>query len=212
MQRLVTAGLVMIVGLVALEGQARRPARPAAQPVKTEPAEVICPAALGTGARTGLEFCDVLSGRQPEEGVRIRLPSRTGPATLVFDLHNRHTYSEDEIRAGRAYARYTATVLVATLEGEVLSRAAVRSEFRTEADLFDRVLGGADPSGLKAVAPLGAETIVLQIPANVPEVSLLGERLEVVRMDRTEALVAPGRPMATISDVRVEYRPGRGRR
>ena len=58
--------------------------------------------------------------------------------TLTFDLHNRHTYSEELIKTNRAYRRYTATIGVLTLDNTLLSRAVVQNEFRTAADLVDR--------------------------------------------------------------------------
>ena len=53
---------------------------------------------------------DVMTGRDPVAGILIKLPPHKGPVTLTFDLHNRHTYSEEQVKAGRAFARYTATV------------------------------------------------------------------------------------------------------
>ena len=118
-----------------------------------------CPETLGTGVKTGAVFCFVLAGRDPAEGVLVTIPPHTGPATLLFDIHNRHTYSEEDIRAGRGFAKYTAVIGVLTLKGELLSRGAVQSEFRTANDLYDRVSGGAGPGGVKAVAPLGREEV-----------------------------------------------------
>ena len=52
----------------------------------------------------------------------------------------------------------------------------IQSEFRTLADLFDRIDGGAAPGGVKAVAPSGAELITMELPDDVDEqVSILGE-------------------------------------
>ena len=57
-------------------------------------------------------FCDVLTGRDPAGGIIITLPPHSGPVTLSFDLHNRHTYSEelsqDEPRAIAATPRRSA--------------------------------------------------------------------------------------------------------
>ncbi len=172
-----------------------------------EPAEVTCPAPLGEGVTTGATFCDVLTGRDAPEGILVQIPRHQGRATLRFELHNRQTYSEQEVLAGRAFARSTATIGVLTMDNELLTRAVIQSEFRTATDLMDRVGGGAGPEGLKAVAPIGTEAIEVTIPANVNEVSILGERLEVMRVDREETFTAPGRPIATISHVTVEYRP-----
>ena len=46
------------------------------------------------------------------------------------------------------------------MDNTLISRAVVQSEFRTAADLVDRVGGGAGPGGVKAVAPTGTESIV----------------------------------------------------
>lgn len=157
--------------------------------------------------RTKLDFCDVLSGRDPAEGIRISLPPHSGSAFVSFTLHNRHTYSESEVKAQRAWGRYVAVVGLLTMEGDLLSRAAVQSEFFNEASLFDRIEGGAGPQGLKAVAPVGAEQVRIEVPADVTEVSLLGERLQVTRRDREATYALPGTPIATVSGLTVEYRP-----
>ena len=87
----------------------------------------------------------------------IALPPHQGPVTLTFDLHNRHTYSEEQVKANRASARYTAVIGALTLDNTLISRAAVQSEFRKASDLVERIGGGAGPGGVKAVAPTGTE-------------------------------------------------------
>ncbi len=171
-----------------------------------------CPSLLGEGVQTGRSFCDVLTGRDSADGIIIALPPHAGPVTLTFDLHNRHTYSEELVKSNRAYRRYTATVGALTADNTLLSRAIVQNEFRTEADLIDRVGGGAGPGGVKAVAPTGSETITLTIPAEENSVSILGEKLHVIRPDGTDNFIAPGRPIAIISNVMLEYRPAPVRR
>jgi hypothetical protein len=188
---------------------AKPPARTAAKPaaLKSGPVEMKCPAVLGSGVASKRVFCDVLSGINPAEGVLIPMPERTGAATLTFDLHNRHTYSEAQVKAGRAYASYTATVVLANLKGEVLGRATVLSEFRGQNDLFDRIGGGAGPGGVKAVVPVGVELVVFEVPDDVTEVVVLGERLTVQRVDAREVFSSAGRPIAIISHPNLEYRP-----
>ena len=166
--------------------------------------EVVCPAELGTGVSTGLRFCDVMTGTDPATGVLITLPPHRGDVVLRFDLHNRHTYSEDQIKAGRGFARYTAVIGVLTMDNTLLSRAAVRSEFRGASDLVDRVDGGAGPDGVKAVAPTGTTQIVITIPASEDQVSLLGERLTVDRSDGAATFTTQGRPIAVVSNIQVE--------
>ncbi len=184
----------------------RKPAPPRKPTIA--PAEMTCPSPLGAGVKTKHEYCDVLTGRDPKEGILIKLPPHRGPVTLRFNLHNRHTYSEEEVRLKRGFASYAAGIGVLTLDNTLLSRAAVATEFRTGADLLERISGGAGPGGVKAVAPVGSEAISLELPAELSEVTILGEKLTVVRADGQPATyTASGRPIAIVSDVTVEYMP-----
>jgi len=142
--------------------QARKPVRkappaPAAAALKKGAPEMTCPAPLGVGVKTRLTFCEVMAGRDPAGGVVIQVPPHKGPATLTFDLHNLHTYSDEQVKAHRAYTRYTATIGVLTLDNTLLSRAVVQSEFRAATDLVDRVGGGAGKDvRLSLAVPLAA--------------------------------------------------------
>jgi hypothetical protein len=223
---------VIVIILLALataasaEAQSRaRQKKPAARstraaaPAKTAPAKTAapvreaplmqCPSILGNGATSQRLYCDVLGGTDAGAGLRVTLPPHAGPLTLSFTLHNRQTYSESEVQAGRAFARYTATLRVASGTGDPLGEAVVRSEFRTGKDLVERIAGGAGPGGVKAVAPTGSEPVVLTIPENVNEVVLTGARLTVERVGGTEVVTSPGRPYAVVSGVEIEYRPVR---
>lgn len=199
--------VVAAQALVAAQGR-RTAARPAQPATKTEPAQMTCPFVLGEGVTTKRTFCDVPIGRDPAEGIIIEIPPHTGPVTLTFDLHNRHTYSEDLTKSGRGYRRYTASIGVLAMDNTLLSRAAIYGEVRDASDLFDRIAGGAGAGGVKAVAPAGVEPIVMTIPAEETRVSILGERLLEERIDGVDPFSAPGRPMAVISNVMIEYRPG----
>ena len=200
----------LAASFVSIDAQTKKPPQTATK--KPAPAPVLkqvvptltCPSTLGPGIRSKHLFCDVLIGRNPQDGLAIKIPPHRGAARLLFDLHNRHTYSEQETKAGRAYTQYTATIGVLTMDGGLLTRAVVQSEFRRPSDLVDRVGGGAGPSGLKAVAPVGSEPIVVEIPQEITEVSLLGEHLAMVRLDGNDTFVTPGRPIALVSNVRVE--------
>lgn len=186
----------------------RKPPAPAPRKPAVAPADLSCPTPLGPGITSKLAYCDVLTGRDPKAGIIVRLPARRGPLTLRFDLHNRHTYSEEQVKKKQAYASYTASIGVLTMDNTLLTRAVVASEFRRTEDLLERIGGGAGPGGVKAVVPVGTESIAVQIEAGVTEVSILGEKLTVVGMDGTPAThTAPGRPIASISDVTVEYTP-----
>lgn len=182
------------------------PASAAGQGRLVESVEVRCPSVLGIGVETDLVFCDVLAQQDPALGVIVVLPPRRGEASLSFNLHNRHMYSEDDVRRGRAYARYLAEVAVASPAGDVLGRRYVLNEFRTGEDLFDRVAGGAGPEGVKAIAPTGLERVSVAIPGNLNQVVIVGQTLEVTLFDgNLERTWSPGRPVAVISEVQLEY-------
>ena len=168
---------------------------------------IMCPNPLGEGVQTKRSFCDVLTGRDPMDGILVDIPPHVGPVTISFDLHNRHMYSEELIKAGRAYRRYTATIGVLTMDNTLVSRAVVQSEFRAASDLVDRISGGAGPGGVKAVAPTGTEPISIVIPETENRVSILGEKLAVERLDGVDNFTLPGQPVAIISNVTLEYRP-----
>jgi hypothetical protein len=176
-------------------------------PLKTMTPDVKCPSLIGMGIKTVRSFCDVPAGRDPAQGIVVTLPAHAGPATLTFDIHARHLYSEDEMKRGKAYAHYRAVIGVLTMKGDLLDRGAVEAEFRTAADLFDRIGGGAGPGSLKAVAPAGREEVVVAVPAGVDEVSLLGETLDALTPAGHETVVMPGRPVAIVSNLLFEYHP-----
>jgi hypothetical protein len=187
----------------------KAPARPPAPaPLTRVPATLVCPSELGDGVTTKRRFCDVLTGLDPKSGIVITVPPHRGPVTLSFEVHNRHTYSAELVKRKVGYRRYTATIGVLLMDGTLIDRAVVDSEFRTEKDLYDRVGGGAGPGGVKAVAPTGAEFVQFTVPEGTVEVSVLGEKLTEMRPDGTDQFSAPGRPVATISNVMLEYRPG----
>lgn len=209
------AGLALVLllsgaFLLPASAQSRKTARPVAakavQPV-TEPAVFRCPSALGQGGTSGQEYCDVVTGRDQAEGILLELPPHVGDLTLTFSLHNRHTYSEELVRSGKGYRKYTATIGVLTADNTLLSRAVVQNEFRTQTDLVERITGGAGPGGLKAVAPSGVEPVSVVVPEEETRVSILGEKLLVIRADGTDNFTTPGRPIALVSHVLLTYRP-----
>jgi hypothetical protein len=184
---------------------AKKAAAPALSRIQ---AEWRCASELGIGVSTQRRFCDVLTGSDPKEGVLVTIPPHRGPVTMSFELHNRHTYSAELVKLKQAYRKYTATIGVLSMDNTLIDRAIVQSEFRTEKDLFDRISGGAGPGGVKAVAPSGDEFITIELPEDVgDQVSVLGEKLSVMRPDGVDNFNSPGRPIATISNVMLEYRP-----
>src|SRR5687768_7834475 len=124
--RLLAPLAAVLVMQTAAAGQARRgqPARQPAQPaLVTEAAKVSCPQVLGEGVQTKRTFCDVSIGRDPAGGIIIPLPPHTGPLTLTFDLHNRHTFSAELAKTNRGYRRYTATIGVLTMDNTPITKA-----------------------------------------------------------------------------------------
>jgi hypothetical protein len=189
----------------------KKPPAPAQPALTKAVAEVACGSELGTGVTTKRRFCDVLTGTDPKEGVIVTIPPHRGTVKLSFDLHNRHMYSEELIKAKKAFRHYTATIGVLTMDNTLVERAVVQSEFRTAGDLVDRI-GGGGAGGVKAVAPAGTEAVMIELAEDVgTQVSILGERLKVKRPDGDDTFTAPGRPIATISNVTLEFRPAPAR-
>jgi hypothetical protein len=212
------AALVLLVSGTGLDAQATKKRAPATRTAPAAPtmtrvaAEVSCPSDLGVGVKTRRRYCDVLTGRDPKEGVIVTIPPHRGVVTLSFELHNRHMYSEELIKAKRAFRQYTATIGVLSMDNTLVDRAVVRSEFRTADDLVDRIEASPGATGVKAVAPAGSEMVRMQLPADIGEqVSVLGESLQVKRPDGEDNFTAPGRPVATISNVMIEYQPAPAR-
>jgi hypothetical protein len=169
--------------------------------------EYTCAAGLGNGVKTKREFCDVITGGAPADSVAVPVPAHTGTATLLFDLHNRFGVPVISGYPGASYARHDAVVAVIGADGAVLARAAVIREFRTTADLFDQLAGGTRPGGVKAVAPGPPEAIRLTLPAGVEVVGIVGESLRVrTATGADDTYDAPGRPVAIVSNLRLEYR------
>jgi hypothetical protein len=204
--------LSALVGLTGAQTRPRPPARPASPPLKTESVALVCPSLLGQGVATQRTFCSIQAGGDPSAGAIVRLPPRRGPATLTFDLHNRHMYSAELVDSGRGYTRATATIGVLSMDKKLLARAVVQTEFRRAVDLFDRVAAGAGMAGVKAVAPIGSEAVTLEIAEGVDAVSLLGEKLVVVGVDTSETITGVSRPIAVVSNVQLRYRPAPKRR
>ena len=124
-----------------------------AQERSVEPAEVLCPSVLGVGANSQTPFCDILVQVEPDLGIQIVLPPRRGEATLSFNLHNRHTYSQQEERGRACVYAIHGLDCRGHDGGEVIGEGVVLSEFRTVADLVDRVTGGAGPRAVSRPSP-----------------------------------------------------------
>ena len=192
-------GIVVLSGaIVAANGatQARRTST-----------EYVCAADLGAGVGNPTRrFCDVVITTAADGSVTVPIPPHTGTATLVFDLHNRFTVAEAPTAPGQAFARHTAIVALLGPGGRVLDRAGVRREFRTVEDLFDRITGGTAAGGVKLVAPGQPQAVRAVIPTGIASVAIVGERVEILNSAGAVVYDSPERPVALVSNVRVDYR------
>jgi hypothetical protein len=204
-----TAAMLLFAGPLAAAPpkHKRPPAPPPLPPLQTAAVPVTCPDALGQGVKSGRVFCEIAVSHDPAHGNAIALPPHQGAATVRFHLHNRQIISPSVVRANRAYSRATATVVIVSPDGTILGRGTVRTEFRREADAFDRVAAGAGASGMKAIAPVGDETIEVRVPETVGAVVVVGEKLSLVQVDTAQVLTADGAPVGLMSSAQVEYRP-----
>ena len=210
MRTTLCACVLVAVATVFVAGQ--RATTPAPAPGRTPGTRVatatVCAANLGTGVKSRRTFCDAIIATTPKESVLMTIPAHTGAETLMFDVHNRFSLPVVAGQPSLAFARHEAVVAVIRPTGEVIGRAAVIREFRTPADLFDQIGGGGRAGGVKAVAPGPAEGARLSIPAGVNAIGIVGVRLRARSgMGADETFESPGRPVAIVSNVRVEYRP-----
>tara|TARA_Y100000588_G_scaffold349652_1_gene400187 strand:+ start:3824 stop:4423 length:600 start_codon:yes stop_codon:yes gene_type:complete len=178
-----------------------------AQGRTTEQVEVLCPSVLGVGIENKVPYCNIEIHRDAVFGILMQVPSHRGEAILSFDLHNRHTYSEEEASEGRAYAKYMASIAIATMSGEIITRGVVLSEFRSESDLYDRVKGTGILRDVNPLAPLGAERIYVTIPEDIDQISVVGQSLEVIRAENQDVFQSTGRAVAALSDALISYLP-----
>ena len=202
--------IVMIVAAVAACGFAglapdatlaagqRSPARPRQV---TRPQPAVCASDLGAGVKTRRRFCDVIIATTPADSIAMTLPARTGPAALMFDLHNRFTVPAPKTPAMQAFTSETAVVAIVRSTGEVIERAAASREFRTPVDLFDRL------AGANATAPGPAVPVRITIPAGVTAIGLVGVRLEEWKASGRGAYATPKRSIALASNFRLEFTP-----
>lgn len=196
-----------LVSGAAAQTRQRPPTRSAASARSTEAAALECPHVLGRGVATQRSFCDIEASADPSTGALVSLPPHRGAVTLSFELHNRHMYSAELVDRGRGYTRATATIGVLAMDRTLITRAVVQTEFRRAADLFDRIAAGPGMAGVKAVAPIGSEPVTVEIPEGLDVVSILGEKVIVVRPEATETIAGANRPIALISNAQVRYRP-----
>ena len=170
-------------------------------------ANAACASDLGTGVKTKRRFCDVVIASTARESVSIAIPAHAGAAALMFDLHNRFTVPAANADAVQSFTRHTAVVAVVRPTGEVIERAAVSREYRSVADLFDRIGGTGRGSPPKVVAPGQAQAVRIEIPAGVTAVGIVGTRLEEWRVTGRGAFDNPNKPIAMVSNLRLEYVP-----
>jgi hypothetical protein len=205
MKRIVAGAVLSVMALAPVWAQRGTPAVRRAASTKLSTAAT-CAEDLGSGVKSGHDFCDVIISAAAAGSVVMKIPSHRGTATLLFDLHNRFTILADDTDPSQAYARHTAVVAVVRPSGQVIGRAAVVREFRTVQDAFDRI-AGSGPGGLKAVAPGQPESIRMTIPAGLSSIGIVGVKLDILTRTLRATFTTPGRPIAIVSNLRIEYTP-----
>jgi hypothetical protein len=190
--------------LLAAAPQQKPAARPPAKRVSTT---VTCAADLGVGVSSRRRFCDVIVASVAADSVSIAIPPHAGTAILSFDLHNRFSVPAVRSDPAAAFVRHVAVVAVIKQTGEIIGRGAVERDYRSPKDLFDRIAGAGRGTAVKGDAPGAPAAISVVIPAGVNVVGIVGTRLEEWRASGRGAFDSPGRPIAIVSNVRVEYTP-----
>ena len=207
--RPLAAGVLIAVasgGLGVTTSEAWTQRQPAAPPRRLVTTTVACASDLGQGVTSRRRYCDVIIAKTGAASVEMLIPAHAGPATLSFDLHNRFTVPPAGTPAANAFVRAVAVVAVVRPMGQIIERVAVRREFRSVQDVFDRIGGGPSSASVKAVAPGHPESLKVTIPAGVASIGIVGLRLESATLAAPHQLSdAPGRPVALVSNLRIEY-------
>ena len=201
-------GLALLVAAAVTMAATPVGQRAAGRAAVTRPvANAACASDLGTGVKTKRRFCDVVIASTARESVSVSIPPHAGAAALMFDLHNRFTVPPAGADAAQAFTSHTAVVAIITSTGELIERAAASRVYRTVSDLFDRIGPAARGSAPKIVAPGQAQAIRVEIPAGVSAVGIVGTRLEEWRATGRGAFDNPNKPIAMVSNLRIEYVP-----
>ena len=195
--------LLTLAAATATEAWQSKTAKP---PAKRLSQAFTCASDLGNGVASKRRFCDVVISSAAARSITIPIPARTGTATLMFDLHNRFTVSA-QTDIAQAFARHVAVASVIRSSGDLIDQVVVTRDYRTPADLFDRIAGAARGSLPISVAPGEPVPVKVTIPVNLTAVGIVGARLEETRSAGRAAYDTPGRPMAIVSNIRVEYTP-----
>ena len=205
------AAVLMGVLVAAVPAQQRggratpaKPAGPATPPSVVRAAG--CWSPLGKGVTTKRDFCDVIVAPTGTDSVSMTIPAHTGPATLFFDLHPRFEVTGPDGDPLRLFQGHRSVVAVVGPTGEVIDRFAAEGEFRSTADLYDR-MASTTPGGFKFVAPGRPTPIKAVIPASVASIGIVGLRVEITSRFGQQAFPEPGRPVAIVSNWRIEYIP-----
>jgi hypothetical protein len=196
--------LLTIAAATAVEAWQTKGAKP---PAKRVSQTFTCAAELGNGAATKRRFCDLVIASAAARSISVPIPARTGTATLMFDLHNRFTVPPAKTDLAAAFARHVAVASVIGSGGDLIEQVAVSRDYRTAEDLFDRIVAAAKGGSPIAVAPGEPIAVRVSIPAGHTSIGLVGARLEETRAAGKAAYDTPGRPIAIVSNIRVEYTP-----
>jgi len=200
--------LAMVGAATMAAAQTRGTTAPVKSPVKKTSTQVTCAEDLGFGVASRRHFCDVVVASVAAQSVSVPIPPHTGGATLMFDLHNRFTVPAGQVEPSQGFMRHTAVVAIIRQTGEVIDRAAVSRDYRTPSDLFDRIAGSGRSGAPKADAPGAPQPVKVTVPAGLSTIGIVGTRLEEWRaLSGRGAYDEPGRAIAIVSNVRVEYTP-----
>jgi hypothetical protein len=184
-------------------GRATTPAKPATPPSVERRAA--CASNLGEGVKSKKAYCDVIIAAMGAESVSLEIPPHTGPSMLYFDLHPRFEVSQPDGDPARLFQRHAVVVAIVGPTGDVIERVGTDGEYRSTADLAER-LPGQGPGGFKVVAPgQPARTIKVQIPASISAIGIVGLRVEIQNRFNFQVFPEPGRPVAIVSNWRIEY-------
>jgi hypothetical protein len=158
---------------------------------------------MGKGATSGLPYYDVVTTRDPNGGVLIKLPYTKKGGKFSFDLHHRIAMTDDFGLPADV------TTVVEVLSGGTTSIGVYTIADKINAgDSFDESINKASSAEIdRYVTPLSKKTVTFNIRPGPQSISIVGQMMIISRGSTTTRVDTPGTRIATVSNFKFQEVP-----
>src|SRR3989454_9451107 len=150
---------------------------------------------MGKGNVSGSEYYDVVTTRQPNAGVLIKLPYTKKGGKFSFDLHHRIAMTDDFGLPAEV------TTVIEVLSGGTTSLGVFTiADKINSGDRFDETIVKATDAEIdQFVTPMSRKTVTMDIRPGPQPVSIVGQALIITRGTSTTRIDTPGTRIASVS-------------